>query len=373
MPSEYQLALFRAIHDIENVDLQIILGHKLSDERRALGWDVSLNIPYQFQFLGNNYRTLQAMRIAWQQRNRIHIVGGLWAVKPFMVALMLLRWIVPHYFIYSEAPNPTYKRSRLMPLYRQVVGTLFARTPRAGLLSVSHFSRDFYSKLGFAANRIYDFGYFGQTNSVKAVDTGNTINLIYVGQLIQRKRLDLLINALAPHFSKNVHLTLVGSGEEMDNLQALVASHQVQDYVTFTGAQSFEKVIAYLSQASVLVLPSDYDGWGMVVNEALMVGIPVIVSDGCGAADVIIDGHNGFIFEKGNLDSLEKAIEQFMAADQAELRRQASITGEQLSVDKASQYLITCIQHKLDQTDVKPIPPWQETYQLETHKEELVR
>ena len=373
MPSEYQNALFQSLHEIDNVDLEIVFAHTLSDERKALGWDVSLDLSYRFQFLGDTNRALQVMKIAWQQRNRIHIVGGLWAVKPFLFALIILRWVAPHYFVYSEAPNPTYKRSRLIPLYRQAIGTLFARTSRAGLLCISHFSRNFHSALGFAPNRIYDFGYFGSTNSIRASSQGDVINLVYVGQLIQRKRVDLLINALAPYLSKRVHLTLIGSGNEMDALKALVASHQAQDHVTFTGAQPFEKVIEHLSQSSALVLPSDYDGWGMVVNEALMVGIPVIVSDGCGAADVIVDGHNGFVFERSNLASLKVTITRFLDADQVELRRQAAITGEQLSVENASQYLIACIQHKIGKLDTKPVPPWQGTYRLETGKEELAR
>lgn len=359
MPSEYQLALFRAIHSLEHVDLRVIFARDLPPERRAIGWDVSLDVPFNVQFLDRQQPIRDAVRIVWQQRNRLHIIGGMWAVKPFMAALMVVRVIASHYFVYSEAPNPNYKRSPLTPLLQQIVGTLIARSSRAGLLCVSHFSRDFYSEIGFDSKRIYDFGYFGRTNTVKGNDPDGLTSLIYVGQLIHRKRLDLLINAIAPQLSENFHLTLVGSGDEMENLQALVASYQVQDYVTFAGPQPFEKVVEYLTHASALVLPSDYDGWGMVVNEALMVGIPVIVSDGCGAADVIIHGRNGYIFEKGSLTSLKDVIAQFLAADQSALRQQAAITGEQLSVENASQYLIACIQHKIGQIEEKPLPLWQ--------------
>ena len=359
MPSEYQLALFRTIHSLEQVDLRVIFARDLPPERRAIGWDVSLDVPFDVHFLNEEQPIRDAVRIVWQQRDRIHIVNGLWAEKPFLAALMVMRAIVPHYFIYSEAPNPNYNRSRLMPLYRQAIGTLLARTSHAGLLCVSHFSRDFYTKVGFATNRIYDFGYFGRAKALQTAHTVDGINIIYVGQLIQRKRLDLLINAIAPQLSAKVRLTLIGSGDEMNNLQALVASYQAQDYVTFTGPQPFEKVVEHLSHASALVLPSDYDGWGMVVNEALMVGIPVIVSDGCGAADVITHGRNGYIFEKGNLASLKDAFAQFLTADQAELRRQAAITGQQLSVENASQYMVACIRHKLGQIEEKPVPPWQ--------------
>ena len=50
-----------------------------------------------------------------------------------------------------------------------------------------------------------------------------------------------------------------------------------------------------MAAADVLVLPSRFDGWGAVVNEALMVGTPVICSDRCGASDVIENGRNGYV------------------------------------------------------------------------------
>jgi glycosyltransferase involved in cell wall biosynthesis len=59
------------------------------------------------------------------------------------------------------------------------------------------------------------------------------------------------------------------------------------------------------------VLPSRFDGWGAVVNEALMVGTPVICSDRCGASDVIENGRNGYVFEADNADALLQRLHCF--------------------------------------------------------------
>ena len=59
------------------------------------------------------------------------------------------------------------------------------------------------------------------------------------------------------------------------------------------------------------MLPSRFDGWGAVVNEALMVGTPVICSDRCGASDLIENGRNGYVFEAGNARALRERLHSF--------------------------------------------------------------
>jgi glycosyltransferase involved in cell wall biosynthesis len=59
------------------------------------------------------------------------------------------------------------------------------------------------------------------------------------------------------------------------------------------------------------VLPSRFDGWGAVVNEALMVGTPVICSNRCGASDVIENGRNGYVFEAGSARALRERLRQY--------------------------------------------------------------
>jgi glycosyltransferase involved in cell wall biosynthesis len=68
--------------------------------------------------------------------------------------------------------------------------------------------------------------------------------------------------------------------------------------------------------ANVFVLPSKSETWGLSVNEALASGIPVLVSDRCGcAADLVVDGVNGFIFKSNDLYSLARCIQKYLLND----------------------------------------------------------
>ena len=60
--------------------------------------------------------------------------------------------------------------------------------------------------------------------------------------------------------------------------------------------------------ADIFVLPSRHDGWGVVVNEALGAGLPIIVSDRVGARDLVENGCNGFVTTAGDIDSLASAL-----------------------------------------------------------------
>ena len=114
---------------------------------------------------------------------------------------------------------------------------------------------------------------------------------LYVGRLSPEKRLDVLIRAFA-EVGKAIpaaRLRLVGSGPQSDELRALVRELSLGDAVEFTGGQSADKLFANYSEATALVLPSYSEPWGLVVNEALHFGCPVIVSERCGCVPELVE------------------------------------------------------------------------------------
>jgi glycosyltransferase involved in cell wall biosynthesis len=68
--------------------------------------------------------------------------------------------------------------------------------------------------------------------------------------------------------------------------------------VTFAGHKSYDEIPSYYSSAKALILPSRSETWGLVVNEAMAAGLPVIVSQRCGCADdLVTEGDNGWVFD----------------------------------------------------------------------------
>lgn len=149
-----------------------------------------------------------------------------------------------------------------------------------------------------------------------------TYNLIYVGRLIDRlKNLTTLLSAfrtLKATLPEAIDwgLLLVGDGEDRASLEALM--HDLPT-VRFVSGQSWQQVPAYLALSDALVLPSYSEPWGLVVNEAMVCGLPVLVSDRCGCApDLVEPGINGFIFDPYQPQELIDGLTKLMTSNPRE-------------------------------------------------------
>ncbi|GGM87623.1 hypothetical protein GCM10010967_20220 [Dyadobacter beijingensis] len=143
-----------------------------------------------------------------------------------------------------------------------------------------------------------------------------TRKFVYVGRLAPEKNLPTLLRAFA-HAAKRPasdwELLLVGDGPERAALEKLAAELGIGDQVIFAGGFPWYEVPRWLAQSDVLVLPSQSEPWGLVVNEAMVCGMPVIVSKTCGCApDLVRDGVNGFTFDYAHLAGLETHLRFFI-------------------------------------------------------------
>ena len=144
---------------------------------------------------------------------------------------------------------------------------------------------------------------------------------LFVGRLVREKGVFELLSAYAKLDSairEQVALVSVGDGAERVPLEAL-ASKISPGRIKFAGFAQRELLHSYYGLAEVLILPTYTDTWGLVVNEAMACGLPVIVSNvaGC-AADLVIENWNGLLTPPKNASSLAAAMEKI--ARQPELR-----------------------------------------------------
>lgn len=122
----------------------------------------------------------------------------------------------------------------------------------------------------------------------------------FVGRLAGEKNLGALVAAFR-HIPDT--LTIVGNGPELEQLRAAASSN-----VTFLAHVDNSAIGEVISAHDCLVLPSLREPWGLVVEEALFRGVPVLVSSRCGAADLVRPGVNGWVFDPGISGSLEAAL-----------------------------------------------------------------
>ena len=118
-------------------------------------------------------------------------------------------------------------------------------------------------------------------------------------------------------------LVFAGEGHQREELQAEAAKRGLQQRVKFLGFINQSQLPALYAAADVLVLPSSYDAFGVVVNEAMCCGCPVIVSDQVGAArDLVAPVRPEFVFPVGDTTALAKTL-QAAFADREQLRETA--------------------------------------------------
>ncbi|MDD6072604.1 MAG: glycosyltransferase family 4 protein [Clostridiales bacterium] len=159
----------------------------------------------------------------------------------------------------------------------------------------------------------------------READEPNHYNLLYVGSLIGRKGLDLLLDSLALT-DERISLTIVGEGGEKEGLTQQMERLGLQDRVIFKGFLEGEALKKSYENADVFVLPTREDCFGLVILEAMCASMPVIVSEYAdGAVDLVTDGENGYIVDPNNSEEMAKAIDTiFEQTEQLNAMRQAS-------------------------------------------------
>jgi len=133
--------------------------------------------------------------------------------------------------------------------------------------------------------------------------------IIYVGRLIYSKNVERLLTAFSKIKDKDVKLRIIGEGELIDSLKHMSEELGIKDRVIFEGAM--DNVVPYMQKAKLLVLTSRYEGFGMVVAEAIACGTPAVAVD-CpvGPSEIIINGENGYLADYENDEELVSLIDK---------------------------------------------------------------
>jgi len=129
--------------------------------------------------------------------------------------------------------------------------------------------------------------------------------------MIPRKGVDLLLLAFDRLIAKGLdaQLLLIGREAELPKFLTLV-SPATRSKIRYGGFQAPERLPDYFDKSDVFVLPSRHDGWGVVINQALAAGLPIITSNAVGAGlDLVENGVNGMRVETNDVDSLYRAME----------------------------------------------------------------
>ncbi len=206
-------------------------------------------------------------------------------------------------------------------LYQERLQSLL---PKVGVIAVSSKMHDRLVELGASPERSWHipycveaerFPFVARTSPAEKLASGQRIEFLQAATLITKKghRLTLKTFDRLRHEYANVRLTLVGDGPLEPHLRKLCAERSLDSHVRFVGRVLPEKVKDYLAEAdvflhhSITAVSGDEEGTPNAVLEAMSTGLPVVVSDHAGLADVVDDGVTGFLCRESDADHyLEK-------------------------------------------------------------------
>lgn len=135
------------------------------------------------------------------------------------------------------------------------------------------------------------------------------------GSLIKRKRVHLLLEVTASltKTTRKVVCLIVGEGPEMEKLKKQAESLGISKRVFFTGFKT--DAISYINAMDIFVLPSEKEGFSLVILEAMLMGNPVVASDIVGPSELVVDGETGFLVPSTDTAKLKEAVTRLINSD----------------------------------------------------------
>lgn len=177
-----------------------------------------------------------------------------------------------------------------------------------------------------------------------------------INRFVHKKNLPFLLSAYADYRKlagdQSWDLVLCGDGELRVQLEQQITNEAIQDYVHLPGFLQQQELLPYFAHASCFIHASIQEQWGLVVNEAMAAGLPVLVSNRCGCyEDLIIEGVNGFGFDPENAQQLTELMLK-ISSEEIDLHSMGNVALEHIqkfSPDYFAQGLIQAIQKTLPQ------------------------
>jgi glycosyltransferase involved in cell wall biosynthesis len=316
-PSPHQADFYEALR-CAGVDLCVMyLGH-LRAARLAMGWSEPERMAAGENIVASP-NDLTCDVPDW--RERLHVVPGYSRREHRALAVMLSKAGVP-WVHWSENSQPSW-RSVLTYALKRWYGRLVRQHALGAFAIGRHAALDF-RRWGVPQEKIAHLYYSIRGHSPREplpVDrvtsdfVANRTAFVYVGSVNHNKATKILIRAFANAIGdrRDAALVIVGDGPDLSACRRLSDALGMQDRILFRGVVPIAQIRSIYASCHVSVLPSRYDGWGVVLNEAASCGLALIATDCVGGADHLLEpGLNGSLISAGSVRSLEGAMRSYM-------------------------------------------------------------
>lgn len=297
----------------------------------------------------------------------IHVLGG---VRGCAVAEAALRACARHgarYGVLAEGVND----KGMLGILRNAAYRYYSWRYRRGMdfiIAMGSRGVEWYRRVGFSIDRTFPFCYTVESSVFGRVDemVPGPFRILFLGTLSARKGPDLLIHAVRLLRRRDWTLQVVGDGPMRSALVQAIARAGTSERIRITGYLEHTAAMETLRTSDVLVVPSRYDGWGAAVNEALMVGTPVVCSDCCGARDLIRSRICGDVYDHRDTGALADILDRRMREGRVSVEHRGMIrsSAQAISGEAVAEYFCRIMQYIFVGGMERPVPPWGRQQQL---------
>jgi glycosyltransferase involved in cell wall biosynthesis len=314
MPSHHQSSFFKEL-SAQDIEFKVLYMGRVTSARKREGWVEPVLNPWEHYIDNLN---LSELNKKYNLLSSIHIVPG-WASFSLVKLLYFFIKNKACWIHWSERSMPGFRWYVTYPLKR-IHSFLINKYALCAFAICENAKRDFIKK-GIKEEKIEIMTYSIEPLSVSIYENKNArefvenfdVSYLYVGRLSNKKGTDVLINAFAEakKSAKNIGLMLVGYDLSKGGYDRLINKLGLPNSVVIMPAVPSSEVPSIIRQFDVIVMPSRYDGWGMLLSEAAVLNKALISNNNVGSAAHLIHSDNGYIVPSGDVHALTEAMLEY--------------------------------------------------------------
>lgn len=360
----HQSALMRGIVGIGG-QATFVVQEPISHGRIAMGWLVP-DLSGVKAVVRPDRSTVDCL-LAHEPHNTVHVFGAALKYPWGWHALCRAARMRCRIGLMSESCDPDGWQAPLRWMKHTAIAMTLGQRAQF-VLAMGQLGIRWFRRCGYPGHRLFPFGYFVERVCLRKATSSRffrhsaVFRLAYCGQLIERKRVNLLVHALSRVHIDCMELSIIGDGPRRAELQGIASELGVAGRINWQGSLPNTDARHMMESMDLLALPSRFDGWGAVVNEALMAGIPVVSTDHCGASDLLQEEWLGDVVPRSDVGALTAAIERRAARGPLSVGQRGRIREWSTCItgSVAAQYLLGVLAHVYDERE-RPIAPWRKT------------
>jgi len=347
--SIHQSAFIRSL--AERNDVTIIVEKDIDNNRKKSGWTIPDFGNAKIIFKRNDF----VLDDFFIDNQIVHVFTGIKSFPFVFKAFKLAYKYKARIIVQSEPYNWVYGKVLIRKVKYIYLQLKYGKRVNA-ILTISNHSKICYKKASFREEKLIPWAYFTEKKMYKSsvIDNFNNLpRLVFIGSIDFRKNLLPVLPIISKYEDCFDEFAIYGNGNLMNEVKEY-EGNKIKIYGNIPNNEIHEKI----ARADFLILPSLYDGWGAVINEALMVGTKVLCSSNCGASDLIAE-NRGLIFNISPNNFEEKFLQLLKKGKTSENERENIInwSNRNISGKVASGYFEEIINH-LFNNGKKPIAPW---------------